>query len=838
MNPLSLPIDHRLAEIRLALEKNQTVIVEASPGSGKTTRVPSALLSCDFRKDREILVLEPRRLAAKLAAMRVSEEHGETVGGTIGYHFRFERVAGPKTRVCFLTEGMLMRRLLSDPKLKSTACVIIDEFHERHLHGDIAMSYLAWLRRHERPDLRIAVMSATLDSAAVTRFLSDSHLVHIDAPRFPIDLVYLNGPASKPLDQLVKEAVAKASKELPKQDGMGDILIFLPGMADILRAKTALETIRQSSGIEIALLHGELDRSAQDLALKRSQRRKVILSTNIAESSLTIEGVSIVIDSGLHRTAAYSWWSGVPSLKTRPISRASATQRAGRSGRTGPGTCYRLYSKTDFDSRPAFETPEILRADLSQTVLELKSLGIASAASFPWFESPPSGALESAETLLYRLGALSKEGSLTPIGKAMVTFPAHPRLSRLMIECDRRNIIDLGTTAAALISEGDLDSMDALESIRLARLSEPAKRLKRQFLGQFESRRSVQKPEEEAMNDLAQSLLTGFPDRVGKKRKAARGKSDEVDVVLSSGGSARVMEAGVVSHADTFIALDIQEQKHLSQQRSSLRLRCVCPIHEDWLLDIVPSAITEINSLEWDKERNRVIASSQVKYDELVLTESPSVPIPSDQSFAILLKETLGVEKDKISQLEPGDFSRIFARISDANECEAWLARLMTLQSYFPESELPDWPLLRERLLDPIRDKISLSELKELNLVASWFSVLPSSLQGRWDRLVPGTIALPSGRRSEVHYAFGKEPFVASRLQDFFGWTSGPSILDGRLKLTLHLLAPNKRAVQVTSDLAGFWEREYPRLRKELGRKYPRHAWPEDPTKQPSTVKR
>ncbi len=830
MSRISLPIDEHLEKIGEMLAQNKPVIVEASPGSGKTTRVPPSLLSAPFRKDKEILVLEPRRLAAKLAATRVAEECNETVGNSIGYHFRFERVVGQKTRVCFLTEGMLMRRLLGDPTLANVACVIVDEFHERHLHGDVAMGYLASLRKGVRPDLRLVVMSATLDSAAVQAFLPESQVVQIEAPRFPIDLHYLPGVPSKMLDQLIKDAVTQACKSTPKTESTGDILVFLPGMGDILRAAQTLQTVAGTLNLEIAPLHGELERGAQDAALKKSPKRKVILSTNIAESSLTIEGVSIVIDSGLHRTAAYSWWSGVPSLKTRHISRASAIQRAGRSGRTSPGICYRLYTKSDFEGRSAFETAELLRADLSQTVLELKSLGVHSIKEFPWFEAPPQGSLESAEGLLYRLGALTKEGKLTEFGNRMVEIPAHPRLSRLLIETEKRGILDLGATAAAMLAEGNLEGMDALELFSRGSLSESAKRVKRQLLGNFESQNNKVSLEA-SLTHLAHSLLAAFPDRVGKKRKAARGKSDEVDVVLSSGGSARIAEVGVVSDSDTFIALDIQEQKHLNQQRSSLKLRCVCPIEEDWLLDVEPSFISDLNCLTWDRERSRIIASSQVKYDELVLTESPSVPKPSEETFDLLLKEVLNTDLTKISQLDPASFARIFSRIADAEKCEAWLVRYMTLKAHLPESGLLEWEEMRNRLLDPLRDKLGLAELKEVDLIGAWSSYLPSNIQGRWERLLPGTIALPSGRKTSVQYAFGKDPFIASRIQDFFGWMVGPEILEGRLKLTVHLLAPNQRALQVTSDLAGFWQREYPRIRKELGRKYPRHPWPEDPTK-------
>ncbi len=822
-----LPIDSHLPAIRTLLEENRPVIVEASPGSGKTTRIPSSVLASTFLGDLEILVLEPRRLAAKLAARRVAWERGESVGDFIGYHFRFEKVVGKNTRVTFLTEGMLIRRLLTDPQLARVGCVLIDEFHERHLHGDIALSYLAHLRKNQRPDLRIAVMSATLDTTSLAGFLDNACVVSVAAPRFPIDIDYLSSPSSKPLAELVKAALMSAIREIPKDENSGDILVFLPGMNDILKSSDLLQPLRSSHDLDIFVLHGELDRERQDAALKKSARRKVILSTNIAESSLTIEGISIVIDSGLQRSASYSWWSGVPSLTTKPVSRASAIQRAGRAGRTGPGKVFRLYPKGDFEGRPQFETPEILRADLSQTVLELKSLGIKSISQFPWLERPSLASIEGAETLLYRLGALSRNGDLTPLGKTMVGFPAHPRLSRLLLESEQRGVLDLGTTLAAMLSEGSWEGMDAIEATRKTNLPPSGKRLKQQFLNAFENRQPSSRGFDSQNEDLAKCVLASFPDRVGKKRKAARGKTHEVDVVFASGGSARVVESGIILESELFVALDIQEQKHQTQQRSALRLRSVCAIHEDWLLDTEPSLIQEHDVITWDDSRQRVVVASQVKYGDLVLTESSSTPKPSEETFSVLLKEGLYIDKEKITTLDPSGFCLSLARIADAKLCESWIARLLLMTSHLGTS---DWPQVRDRLLGPLRDKLSLEEAKAAGLPETWISILPSEQQSLFDRLVPTSLLLPSGRRSQVVYSIGSDPFVASRLQDFFGWSTGPSLLNGKVPLTIHLLAPNHRAVQVTKDLKGFWEREYPRIRKELGRKYPRHAWPEDPT--------
>ncbi len=391
---LSLPIDPHLPLIAKKLQESGCLVLKASPGSGKTTRVAPFLLN-SLPPGKEILVLEPRRLAAKLAARRVAEERREKVGGVIGYQFRFENVSSKETRLRFLTEGMLMRRLIRDRTLDGVAIVILDEFHERHLHGDVALSYLRSLQASGRPDLKLVVMSATLDTEALLRYLGNCPLVEVEGRPFDVATHY-RPSENKFLEISVRDAVKTAFQEWPE----GDCLVFLPGMADIRRAESALSDLARINHWDLFPLHGELSKGEQDRALLPGRNRKIILATNVAETSLTIEGIRIVIDSGLHRQASYSWWSGVPSLRTRPISRASSIQRAGRAGRTASGTCYRLYSRADFDGRAPFETPEIQRADLCQTLLELKELGVQSLTQFPWFDPPPAGAMESAEATL------------------------------------------------------------------------------------------------------------------------------------------------------------------------------------------------------------------------------------------------------------------------------------------------------------------------------------------------------------------------------------------------------------------------------------------------------
>lgn len=813
---LKLPIDSILPELVAALEKGPSVVLQASPGSGKTTRVPPALLKAAFRGEGEILVLEPRRLAAKWAARRVAEEYGEPVGQTIGYQFRFENVSGPRTKVRFLTEGMLMRRLLNDPLLKGVSAVLLDEFHERHLHGDIALGYLRWLQQSKRPDLRLVVMSATLDSETIAAFLGGAPILRVDTRIHPIDIQHLPSPAARHLDLMVKDAVAQAVATT-----QGDILVFLPGMADIRRAGEALAPLAASRGLHVLQLHGELSREDQDRAMGRLDRRKVILSTNIAETSLTIEGVDTVIDSGLHRIASYSWWSGVPALRTRPISRASAIQRAGRAGRTGPGRCFRLYTKGEFETRAPFEVPEIQRADITQTYLELKSLGVAEPEAFPWFERPSPQALEASRRLLWLLGALASDqpgGALTELGKRMVTVPAHPRIARMLLEAEKRDLLEPAFTLAALIGEGELSGLDALEEARRRR-DDPALRRARDHLSGAFGRGKAQG----RMEELGFCVLSGFPDRVAMKKPVPG--SLEAELLFSAGGSARVEDSGVMRESEMFVTLDIQEQKHMSQARSKVVVRSVCPVKPEWLFDLTPSLIGEKEVVEWDAQRGRVSASQRMVYGELVLTEEKVEPRDPEQIARVVLKNALGVEESKASALSAHDWVQALSRLSDAETIEAAFARAFLLAEHLGLA-LPDpWALVRGLLAS----KSTLAELKETDWHSELAAALGAEHLSKLESLLPLQLALPSGRKTKVHYKLGQPPWVESRLQDFFGMKKGPAILGGRVPLTLHLLAPNYRAVQVTTDLAGFWERGYQEVRGQLSRRYPRHKWPEDP---------
>lgn len=833
-----LPIDSHLPKILSELQAHGNLILKAAPGSGKTTRVPPALLQST---PKEVLVLEPRRLAAKYSALRVAHELNEQIGQTVGYQFRYENVGGAATRLRFLTEGMLMRKLMSDPALKSVGVVVLDEFHERHIHSDLALNYLRTLQKGKRPDLRLLVMSATLDTDGLSQFLGNAPVLEVAHRPFPVTVHY-QASASKYLELQVRDALIGV---LNASDDDGDILVFLPGKAEIRRTEEVLNDYFKGEPArpQVFLLHGELSREEQDLALKRldphrdGSKRKVILSTNVAETSLTIEGITTVIDSGLHRIATYSWWTGVPALKTKPISKASAIQRAGRAGRTQAGRCIRLYSQGDFESRPPFETPEIKRADLSQSLLEILAMNPGGTQDLLWYDAPAETALEASWTLLYRLGAITQSQSntqLTELGKKMARIPAHPRISRFLIEAEKLGCLSQACTLAVLISEGQLESLDPMSAIARARLTELQKRSMSQWRDLLVNSNKISNgvPDPHA---LQKAILAGFPDRVSKKRKLAstsqREKSGSTEILLSSGGAASVEEAGHILESELFVTLDVREVQSPGQNRAKLIIGCLSPIEMDWLVEMEPCLLEDRTLCTWDENRERVLSIAQTVYNDLVLEESIKPATASALSGGVLLRATLGLDPKKLSALSAYDWVQAFSHLGNTELIEETLARLELFKKYFPNLINCDF----SEILGIFERFVSLAELKALDwpneIMMSIGQIGENSPQilEKIDRYLPLTLALPSGRKAKIHYSLEKAPWVESRLQDFFGMRNAPTLMDGRLPLLLHLLAPNHRAIQVTTDLAGFWERGYQEQRHALSRRYPRHAWPENP---------
>lgn len=801
----SLPIDPLISEIRGKLLEAPALILRASPGSGKTTRVPPALLEEAWTAGKEIWVLVPRRLAAKMAAFRIAEERGEAVGGTIGYQFRFEKVVGPKTRLKLLTEGMLLRLLRSDPILSKVAAVVLDEFHERHLHTDVALGLLKRLQGTCRPDLKLLIMSATLETGPLSRYLGGVPVISLETPRHPVELQYLPHPSKRRLEDEILDAVREQLRK--SQTREGDCLVFLPGMAEIRRSESRLlESLRDQ--VVIIPLHGDLSKEEQARAFQRFPKPKVILATNIAETSITFEGVTTVVDSGLHRQASFSWWSGIPRLTTKNVSRASAIQRAGRAGRTGPGRCLRLYTKSDFEGRPEFDLPEIRRSDLAQVLLEIKGLG-ASLRDFPWFEPPPPAATEAGGHLLHTLGATVSsdlDAPLTDLGRRMAEFPLHPRLARVLLEAEKRQVTEPAAAVVVNLSEGESASG-----------GEAARRLRSQILA------SVPASSKGSEEDLAFSFLTGFPDRVAQKRKGTKGR--EVDLVLATGGSVTAENTGEVAAHDYFVVLDAQERKRQGSGSSAVQVNAFRPIREDWLLGVEASLLKERDEAVWEPSLRKAQQVSRLLYGDLILSETRGPVRDPRKAADLLLREGLGLKPS--DDLSVADFLKAVEHAMDPEPVEAALTRLKLIQAIPAAIGGKALGGLIERALEGLN---GLSDLSPEDLARRLLETQPHDVQKKIEAQLP-THVLFKGRRVRVHYRWDQKPWIESRLQDFFGMTKGPAILGGSIPLTLHLLAPNRRPVQVTQDLASFWKNAYPQIRKELMRKYPKHKWPEEPIK-------
>lgn len=768
----ALPIDELLPEIRRSLTTAPNLVIEAAPGAGKTTRVPRMMLEV---VSGEVLVLEPRRIAARLAARRVAAEMGEEAGGTVGYQVRFEDVSGPRTRLRFVTEGVLTRRMLSDPTLRGVDAVVLDEFHERHIDSDLALALLLRLQK-ARPALRLVVMSATLDASPIAALLGGCPVLRSEGRVFPLTVEHLPYSA-EPLELQVRGAVER----LLAGGHAGHMLAFLPGQAEIARAQRACEAVAARHGVLVLPLHGSLAPAEQDRAVAPSAARKLILATNVAESSVTVEGVTAVIDSGLARFASFSPWTGLPTLEVARVSKASARQRAGRAGRTAPGRVLRLYSEIDFAQRRDHDVPEILRSDLAQLCLALCVLGVEAMEELQWLDTPPDSAWQQAESLLERLGAVGKRA------EEMARFPLAPRLSRLLLESAARGVPADGCHVAALLSNGvrtrKNDLLAALDEPMDARTRQTSEQLKRLLRG-----RPQQGHDDDA---LLLSVLAAFPDRVAKRRAGQQ-------VLMANGVSAQ-LEGEQPTYA-YMVALDAENR---TDRQPVVRLHA--RIEPEWLLDLFPESVRDETVLEWNRNAERVDAFSRIIYDAIVIDESRNAS-PDAEAVAGMLAARA---------MEAG-----VGRFVDADALDAFLARVA-----FAELPQPD---IEAELRSLCYGLNSFAQLREES--KQLLPLLEQKMDSQGLReLAPSSLRLAGGRQVKVHYEPGQPPWIASRLQDFFGMKETPRIGPERVPVAVHLLAPNQRAVQITSDLAGFWERHYPQVRKELMRRYPRHQWPEKP---------
>ena len=821
-----LPIDAQLPRIVAALRDAGRLVLAAEPGAGKTTRVPRALLDAGLLAEGACWVLEPRRLAARLAAARVAAELEEPLGQTVGYAVRFEQKVSKATRICFVTEGLLLRRLQADPLLSGISAVLLDEFHERHLQTDLAITLLARLRGGPRPDLRLGVMSATLDAGPVAAFL-DAEVIRCEGRPFPVSIRHLPRPDDRALGLQVAEAVDGLYRDGQK----GHTLVFLPGAAEIRQGLSACAQAAARHGLKLLPLHGSLSFEAQQEAVAPGPQPKVILSTNVAESSVTIEGVAAVVDSGLGREAVHSPWSGLPGLRTARISQARCIQRAGRAGRTGPGLCLRLFPQNDYNARPDFDTPEILRADLAETILALADLGLMDG-SLRWFEPPPAAALEAGSRLLVSLGALDPELRITAMGRRMAKLPLHPRLARLVTAGEDLGIPRLARLGAVLLETGDLAARaglggrgptgeHALDSdlfqrldqyreaeaanfhtgaCRAAGLDPGAVRQASLAFRAIQGARAGAEPEH-AENLLLRALLHAYPDRVA--RVGGNGTC-----TLVGGAGARLDPACRVRRSPWILALEAETQGTGSQ----VLVRTASRIEPDWLLDAFPEALRETEELFYNAGSGRVDLRATIWFEDLCLDESRR-PAPPDHPGASACLAQAALERGLGAAQEAVD--RLLARAG-------FLAGLRPDLAIPPAAEL-----LTALVTAACAGRTSLKDLGDTDWPAALRRALGGTSAALLETWAPDWVLLRK-KKVRVNYA-GDAPSIASRLQDFFGIKAGPRIGGGAVPLVLHLLAPNQRALQVTTDLMGFWERTYKDVRPGLSRRYPKQLWPENP---------
>ena len=846
---ISLPIDPLLPEIIETLRSHRALVLVAPPGSGKTTRVPPALLDAGLLAPEHpaIVLLQPRRVAARAAAARIAEERGGELGGEVGYQIRFEKRIGPRTRLRVETEGVLNRQLVVDPFLEGVGAVILDEFHERSLHTDLAIALLKEVRETVRDDLVLVVMSATLDAEPVARFLGGCPVLRAEGRTHPVTVSYR--PTIRPASA---GSVAAAVEEVlqPSDDDPGHVLVFLPGAEEIRRAVAQLAPLAGRARFDVLPLHGSLPAEEQDRALRPSPRRKVILATNVAETSLTIDGVRTVIDTGLARFASYDSARGLDRLELGRISKASSEQRAGRAGRTAPGRCVRLWAAREQRGLVDTDPPEVARVDLASTVLALRAWGVADLSRFGWFEPPPADRLAAAESLLVLLGALGgSDRRLTPLGRRLLDVPAHPRIARLLTAAAADGHPRSGAALAALLSEkdivatperggaatyrppvpstrGDSDLLVRLDLLAEAERQRFAAGLHGRGIDPHAARRAArarddflriarrlpggrdERPDEPDDDLLLRWVLLAYPDRVVRRR------GHEATGVMVGGRGVRLEPTSVVRDPEFFLALDPREDRRGGTLEA--RVRIASAVRVEWLEGLFPQSLRRERSVRFDEERQRAVGVTALWYRDLLLREDRNAKVDAGEASGALAEAVRGRA----------------AGIVDGNaSAAAWLARVEFLRQAIPEL---DWPVFNDEALgavvaDACAGLRTVEEVRATPLVPLLRARLTHAQARALDEQAPETLTVPSGSRIRLNYEQGRPPVLAARLQELFGWTESPRLAGGRVPVVMHLLGPNFQPVQVTDDLRSFWATTYFQVRKDLRARYPRHAWPDDP---------
>jgi ATP-dependent helicase HrpB len=816
------PIDPLLPAVLESLAQAPNLVLEAPPGAGKTTRVPPALLDASWRNDGRIVVLEPRRLAARAAARFMAATRGEAVGETFGYRVRLDSKVSAATRVELVTDGLFLRRLQADTALEGVAAVLFDEVHERSLDVDLALALCLEVQAALRPDLRLVAMSATLDGAPLARLMGNARRLASEGRAFPVETRWLGRPEP---GGFIEDAVAAAIR-LAVGEAPGDALVFLPGAGEIRRVAQRLKSRPLGGEFSVLPLHGELDLRAQDEAIRPSPpgRRKIVLATAIAETSLTIEGIRIVIDSGLARVPRFDPASGMTRLDTVRVSQAGAEQRRGRAGRVAPGLCYRLWHEAEHRALPAFAVPEIREADLAPLVLELAQWGTADPAKLAWLDAPPPAALEQARELLRRLGALDAAGRITEHGRAMAAFGAHPRLAHMMIAGAAMGEGPLATELAALIEERDVlrpsSGAGAARAIdirlRLAAFEREAKGFDRGAVERLRRvaamwRRQLRLGDAASGSDRAAGRLLAFayPDRIAQAR-GARGAFR-----LSNGRGA------VCDPADPLAAAAYLAVAELDGDRQEARIFRAAPLTRDEIETVFAAEIVAETEIAWDEREAAVKARRRTRLDHLLLSDAA---LPRPEPERVIAAVIAGIRRLGIDDLPwAGEAGSLRARI-------AFLRRIDGPEQGWPDvgdaallASLEDW---LAPFLEGVTRRI---QFREIPLARAIASRLTREQMRRLEREAPAAMRVPSGRELRIDYAAGDVPVLAVRIQEMFGASATPAVAGGRVSLLLHLLSPAQRPIQVTSDLAGFWRRGYLEARADLRGRYPRHYWPDDP---------
>lgn len=822
--PVHLPIDDTMPALLASLAEHTSAVLVAPPGAGKTTRVPLALLGETWRGDGRIVMLEPRRLAARGAAARMAETLGESIGDTVGLRARLDTKVGPRTRIEVVTEGVFVRMIVDDPELSGIAAVIFDEFHERSLDADFSLALALDVQSALREDLRILVMSATLDGARVACLLGSGNapvpVIESQGRSFPVETRYIGRDPARRIEDDVTAAVRKALAE-----ETGSILVFLPGQAEIRRVENLLtERLSATQAVDIAPLYGQMERSAQNLAIRPSHpgRRKVVLATSIAETSLTIEGVRVVIDSGLARVPRFEPDIGITRLETVRASRAAADQRRGRAGRTEPGICYRLWEEAATGALPAFSTPEILTADLAPLVLDCARWGVEDPTSLAFLDPPPAPALLEARNLLQSLGALDASNRLTDTGRALQALPLPPRLARMVIEARRNGEGGTAADIAAVLVERGLggnavDLSERVQAFRRDRSPRAAdmRRLARQWGGQPTTQTTPVGP----------LLALAFPDRIAKARQSgASGSGDSRDTafLLANGRGATLDSASALAREE-FLAV-----AEIIGSAASSRIVSAASLTRDDVETLASERIRETTDISFDKEARALRARRTRRLDAIVLDRKP-LPAPATEEAAMILARGIA------------DIGVVCLPWTKA--LDQWRNRIAFLRR--AEGDDSVWPATTdEALAMTIEDWLarhligitSLSRIDATLLEAALKSLIPWDLQQRLEREAPTHFIAPTGSRIAVDYS-GDTPCIAVRVQELFGLDTHPSIANGRLPLTLELLSPAHRPIQITRDLPGFWRGSWAAVRAEMRGRYPRHVWPEDPAGAAATTR-